>query len=118
MKNNPKWRSTTLLCLVLLLAGSLSACKSIPSQPANTPVQAKVIRVIDGDTIEVGIQGSLYKVRYIGIDTPEVVHPPEPAEYFSKEASEKNRELVDGRTVRLEKDVSETDEHGRLLRYV
>lgn len=126
MKNNPKWWSILLIGSVLLLAGSLSACKSPPTQSPSTDqsspqdqlVEAKVIRVIDGDTIEVGIEGSLYKVRYIGIDTPEMVHPPEPAEYFSKEASEKNRELVDGKTVRLEKDVSETDEHGRLLRYV
>ena len=126
MKNKPKWCSILLIGLVLLLAGSLSACRSAPTQPPSTneilpqnqPIKAKVIRVIDGDTIEVGIEGSLYKVRYIGIDTPEMVHPPEPAEYFSKEASEKNRELVDGRTVRLEKDVSETDEHGRLLRYI
>jgi micrococcal nuclease len=78
----------------------------------------KVTRVIDGDTIEVDIGGKLYKVRYIGIDTPETVHPSKPVECFGKEASEKNRQLVEGKTVRLEKDVSETDSYGRLLRYV
>ena len=58
------------------------------------------------------------KARYSGIDTPETVHPTNRVEYFGKEASEKNGELVEGKTVFLEKDVSEIDKHGRLLRYV
>jgi len=74
-----------------------------------------VTRVIDGDTIE--IEGG-YRVRYIGIDTPEIAHQGKPAEYFAEEASEKNRELVLGKKVRLEKDVEDKDEYGRLLRYV
>ena len=81
-------------------------------------VEAIVTRVIDGDTIEVNLGGSIYKVRYIGIDTPETVHPTQPVECFGQEASDKNSELVAGKTVRLEKDVSETDKYGRLLRYV
>lgn len=74
-----------------------------------------VTRVIDGDTIE--IEGGI-KVRYIGIDTPETVDPRTSVQCFGKEASSKNRELVDGKTVQLEKDVSETDKYGRLLRYI
>lgn len=87
-------------------------------QPTFSLQEAKVTRVIDGDTIEVAIGGSLYKVRYIGIDTPEIVHPSKPVEYLGKEAAAKNRELVEGKVVYLEKDVSETDRYGRLLRYV
>jgi len=79
---------------------------------------AKVIRVIDGDTIEVEIDGSKKTVRYIGIDTPETVHPDREVQCFGKEASEKNKELVTNKTVELEKDVSEGDRYGRLLRYV
>ena len=75
-------------------------------------VQAKVVRVIDGDTIEVSISGSLYRVRYIGIDTPEV------GQWGADEATQANAQLVSGKTVELEKDVSETDQYGRLLRYV
>lgn len=75
----------------------------------------KVTRVIDGDTIE--IEGR-QKVRYIGMDTPELHHPKKPVQCFGREAMEKNRQLVDGEQVRLEKDVSETDKYGRLLRYV
>jgi len=71
-----------------------------------------VIQVIDGDTII--IDGG-YRVRYIGIDTPEIY--PE-TEAFGIEAWQANCELVEGKEVRLEKDVSETDKYGRLLRYV
>lgn len=76
---------------------------------------AKVVSVVDGDTIK--IEGGEV-VRYIGINTPETVAPNRPIECFGKEASAKNKELVLGKTVRLEKDVSNRDKYGRLLRYV
>lgn len=85
------------------------------SAKLNEGMPAVVTTVIDGDTIE--IQGG-FTVRYIGIDTPEVKSPQQKNECFSKESSEKNKELVMGKQVRLEKDVSETDKYGRLLRYV
>lgn len=75
----------------------------------------KVTRIIDGDTIE--IEGG-YRVRYIGIDTPEIVHPSKPVQCFGKEASNKNKELVEGKIVRLGRDITEYDIYGRLLRYV
>jgi len=74
-----------------------------------------VIRVIDGDTIE--LEGG-QKVRYIGIDTPETVDPRKPIQCFGIEASNKNKELVEGKKIRMEKDVSEVDQFERLLRYV
>ncbi len=73
---------------------------------------AAVTRIIDGDTIEVEINGQTYRLRYIGMDTPERGDP------FFDEATEANRQLVEGQTVTLVKDVSETDRYGRLLRYV
>lgn len=75
----------------------------------------KVTRIIDGDTIE--ITGGI-KVRYIGINAPESVAPGKPVACYGEESSGKNNELVLGKEVRLEKDVSETDKYGRLLRYV
>jgi micrococcal nuclease len=74
-----------------------------------------VTRVVDGDTIKLE---NGQTVRYIGIDTPETKDPRRPVGCFGQEASNKNKELVEGKRVRLEKDVSETDKYGRLLRYV
>jgi len=72
----------------------------------------KVSKVVDGDTIHLD---SGETVRYIGIDTPELSKQ---KECFADESTEKNKELVLGKTVRLEKDISEADRYGRLLRYV
>ena len=75
----------------------------------------KVIRVIDGDTIE--IEGGEV-IRYIGIDTPETVDPRKPVQCFGIEASKRNKALVEGKTVRLERDITDKDRYGRSLRYV
>jgi len=101
------------LILTLCLTGCISP--TYTSEPSTTTIQAQVTRVIDGDTIDVTIYGQSYRVRYIGIDTPEVYPNEEP---YGLEATLKNRELVEGKTVTLEKDISETDKYGRLLRYV
>ncbi len=77
-----------------------------------------VVKVVDGDTIEVVIDGQNKKLRYIGINTPETVDPRKGVECFGREASDENKRLVEGRNVLLEKDISETDKFGRLLRYV
>lgn len=76
---------------------------------------ARVVRVIDGDTIE--IEGG-EKVRYIGIDTPETVDPRKSVQCFGLEASNKNKELIGGKMVRLEKDITDRDKYNRILRYV
>lgn len=81
-------------------------------------VSAEVERVIDGDTIVVRIRGVLYTVRYIGVDTPELADPRPAVGALAQQATEQNRRLVGGKTVELEKDVSETDRYNRLLRYV
>ena len=94
------------LALLLIIAVFLLSCVPV------TETQVQVVRVIDGDTIE--ISGGAH-VRYIGIDTPET-YPEE--EIYGPEAKAKNIELVEGKLVTLEKDVSETDKYGRLLRYV
>jgi len=99
---------------------SPSPIATSPTATAAPPAgeQARVTRVVDGDTIEVLMTGTTYKVRYIGVDTPETVDPRRPVGCFGREASERNRQLVEGKTVALENDISETDDFGRLLRYV
>jgi micrococcal nuclease len=77
-----------------------------------------VTRVVDGDTIRVEIAGEEFRLRYIGIDTPETVDPRRPVQCFGQEASERNRQLVEGQVVGLEKDISDVDSFDRLLRYV
>ncbi|MEA2461498.1 MAG: micrococcal nuclease [Actinomycetota bacterium] len=92
---------------------------------------ADVTRAVDGDTIVVQITGRTegpgageaqvggeYRVRLIGIDTPESVKPNSPVECFGHEASAATKALLEGRDVRLVKDVEETDQYDRLLRYV
>jgi micrococcal nuclease len=82
-------------------------------------VLARVVRIIDGDTIEVDLgKGNKKTVRYLGIDTPETVDPNKDAQCFGKEATARNKELVGNGIVGLKKDVSETDRYGRLLRYI
>ena len=83
-----------------------------------TPIVGTVERVIDGDTIQVRLAGWIETVRYIGVDTPETVHPVRGIEPYGLAASAFNRSLVDGRQVRLELDVESRDHYGRLLAYV
>ena len=79
-----------------------------------------VLRVIDGDTIVVEINGTSEKVRLIGVNTPETVDPRKKVECFGKEASRFVTDILTGTSVSLEADVSqgERDRYGRLLRYV
>jgi micrococcal nuclease len=86
--------------------------------PAGHAVSGKVLRVIDGDTIEVSIDGAEEDVRYIGVDTPETVKPGEPVQCYGPQASAANHRLVEGRTVRLVFDRERRDAYGRLLAYV
>lgn len=101
-----------------LTTASVSQPPMEPSTSAPSPGDAARIvvrRAVDGDTIELE---SGETVRYIGVDAPESVHPRKPLECFGVESAKKNAELVESKAVRLERDVSERDRYGRLLRYV
>jgi micrococcal nuclease len=73
---------------------------------------------VDGDTIHVRLGDRVEKVRYIGVNTPELHHPTRGEEPGGREARDVNRGLVEGRRVRLDLDVQARDRHGRLLAYV
>jgi micrococcal nuclease len=88
------------------------------SSSSGNDESVRVVRVVDGDTIIVEIDGREERLRYIGIDTPESVQPNTPVECFGIEASEENKRLVEGKRVVLERDVSNRDRYDRLLRYV
>ena len=80
----------------------------------------EVVEVIDGDTIKADIDGTIYSVRFLGIDTPEVQNPYRDEECFGQEASAKTKDLLEGRDVRLEPDdgAGDRDKYNRLLRYI
>ena len=98
--------------LLLLLALLLAACDDIGSPSSGGGETATVTNVIDGDTIDVLLNGEEVRVRYVGVNTPER------DETCYSEASAANRVMVEGQTVRMVKDTSETDRYGRLLRYI
>jgi len=79
-----------------------------------------VTKVVDGDTIEVNLNGKLEKLRLIGVDTPETVDPRKQVQCYGREASDFTKATLLGRPVRLELDQSqdERDKYGRLLVYV
>jgi micrococcal nuclease len=121
-------RRLRLGVLTVVLIGLLAACGTNPNSQKDSFLSeiedaypelrgkkaetASVIRVVDGDTIEIGTGA---KVRFIGVDTPEVHGK---SEYYGAEASAYVKSMLKGQTVVLFKDVSETDRYGRLLRYV
>ncbi len=101
------------------VASGLQVASGAPAfAPDGPTVEARVDRVVDGDTIIVILAGQRQRLRYIGIDSPESVKPDTPVERMGREATAANQALVEGRTVVLETDVSDTDRFGRLLRDV
>jgi len=100
-----------LLLAVLTVAANVWAAGS-------RPIEGLVVKVVDGDTIHVRVDERVEKIRYIGVNAPEVHHPTRGEEPGGREASDANRRLVGGRHVRLELDVQSRDRYGRLLAYV
>jgi micrococcal nuclease len=108
---------------VLLLAAAAILLRPwegglLPADAEPRAARAKVIRAVDGDTIEVRIGGQSEDVRYIGVDTPETVKPGTPVQCFGHRASDFDRHLVAGRQARLVFGVERRDIYGRLLAYV
>jgi len=94
--------------------------KLIDNENVATNKAYKVVKIVDGDTIEVEIDKVKQKIRLIGVDTPETVDPRKTVQCFGKEASNKTKELLSDKMVNLEEDKTQgnTDKYGRLLRYV
>jgi len=99
--------------LLLAVGGQAHAATGQPPSRTTKP-QRPVVRVIDGDTIVVGVGGTTEHVRLIGIDTPET------GECHAREATLHLNHVLRGKLVRLESDPSQgnRDRYGRLLRYV
>lgn len=114
---------------VLPTSESLIIPTSVPTAfiiPSDTPFPIpqddifSVTRIVDGDTIDVNINGKIERIRLIGIDTPETLDPRKPVQCFGKEAGDKAKEILTGKKVSLESDPTQgdKDKYDRLLRYV
>ncbi len=115
------------LVLIILAYRNFSPVKKVNPQTAKSAVPydysikteydrpIKILRVIDGDTVEF-INGD--RLRYIGIDTPEEVDPRKPVQCFALEAAAANKALVEGKMITFHKDVSARDKYGRWLGFV
>lgn len=118
LSRRKKWFSTTVIIAFFLFILNTqnfqkdNVAENVIEQGSEV---AKVSRVIDGDTIELS-DGR--RVRYIGMDTPEINYNGESSGCFSEEARETNKNLVEGKEIKMEKDISETDKYDRILRYV
>ena len=111
-----KSKRTARIGVVILVGGMLA----LITEAQFEPIEATVIRVIDGDTIRVRVRGKVHTVRLIGVDTPETVHPTKTVQHFGAEASAYTKAALEGKTVTLAKDRTgdTVDRYGRLLRYV
>lgn len=119
--------SASLLIIItgfgLLWLGSLQTATTAVLSPVVSPAAVQgiegekviIFKVVDGDTIELEDGKS---VRFVGIDTPETVDPRRPVGCFGKEASNETKKLLSGKMVILQKDITDTDKYGRLLRYI
>jgi micrococcal nuclease len=114
-----RFRRLVILVALAVAAGAFgtSALRG-RAAPTTTSSLARVVRVVDGDTIVASVGGREERVRYIGMDTPEDVKPGTPVQCYSRRAAAENRRLVAGRRVRLVPDAEARDRYGRLLAYV
>ena len=109
---------TLLFCSCDLLNDDSSATPVASTADPNL-VSVNVDRVIDGDTIEVMLNGTKEKIRFIGVDTPESVNPDKKRNVpYGEISSEFTKQNLEGKTVELEFDAEERDQYGRVLAYV
>lgn len=116
------------LILAIFLALTLTSCdqnlkqNEIQMESAKEEKQiyqkAKVKYAVDGDTIWVDIDGKDEKVRFVGVNTPEVAKDGKPAEFMAEEAKDFTNKTLKNKEIYLEKDISDRDKYDRLLRYI
>lgn len=108
------------LFAVVYLAYTQTGPLKWPELPAITPGYYAVTHVVDGDTIDVNMNGTTERIRMIGVDTPETKKPDSPVQCYGPEASEFAKKTLTGKSVRLDADPLDDnrDRYGRLLRYV
>lgn len=107
-----------IIVVILLLASTFVPVKKNDTVSSNS--FHRIVKVIDGDTIMVEVEGKKQSIRLIGINSPEVSDRRRPVECFGKEASKKAKEILEGKKIKLESDPTQgdKDKYNRLLRYI
>ncbi len=124
MKSKNFVASFLAFCLLIIIGVFFLEEESVLEQNVIGVKEERILfnvsRVIDGDSIVVEKDGEEFRVRMIGIDTPETVHPKKDVEFFGIEASNKLKEMIENKEVELLPDPTQddVDRYGRLLRYV
>jgi len=91
----------------------------VASSPPISGTNGTIVRVVDGDTVIASFAGHDERIRLIGINTPETVHPTKPVECWGPEASHHTKEILPaGTPITIQRDVEPRDKYGRLLAYV
>ncbi|MBX4199648.1 thermonuclease family protein [Candidatus Saccharibacteria bacterium] len=117
-----KYSLVSLILAVLLVVATQSGWLSKPAQVAqqNQPGLYSVAHFVDGDTIDVNMDGRTETVRFIGVDTPETHRPNTPVQCYGPEAAAYTKSIIGSSKLRLQADPLDTnrDRYGRLLRYI
>lgn len=102
------------------LSKEINVINEIKSQTSTSEKYYLIVSVVDGDTIKINLDGKTITLRLIGLDTPETVDPRKPVQCFGVEASNKAKELLSGKKIRIEKDSTQgdLDKYGRTLAYI
>ena len=105
--------------LLLVIIAAAAYFFGVQEQQDNSGLIAGTIsRVVDGDTAVIMVDGQERRVRFLGVDTPETVHPNKPVQFYGKEASNFTKSQLTGKRVWLEYDASPQDRYNRHLAYI
>lgn len=118
--NQKNINSKTLLILIILgfLASRFLGISPSVEPDKDAYQKGTVVRVVDGDTAKINIGGNNLRVRFTSINTPEYDKATGEGDYYGKEAFVYTKKELEGKTVWLEMDVTDTDHYDRLLRYI
>ncbi len=121
MKLRPKKAIIIIILagLLWLINGDTFTQTGTDYDAGNSDIVAGIVaRVVDGDTAVVKVGGQERRVRFLGVDTPETVHPNKPVQFYGKEASNFTKKSLNGKRVWLEYDANPQDRYNRHLAYV
>ena len=107
-----------ILLIIAAIAVYFFGGQELLEQDDSGFIVGTVSRVVDGDTAVINVDGQDRRVRFLGVDTPETVHPNKPVQFYGKEASNFTKESLTGKRVWLEYDKSPQDRYSRHLAYV